>query len=313
MMMAQKNIFQVAKSAQKSGDKMYIIIGAGGFLGSYLIKTVLEKTDDNILAVSKTEKVYGAGNTRVNIFAGDLSFISYLNELAEEINKCENAKIIYTAACHNIDLVAEQPKNAYRMNVEIPEILLNQINGFSKLLFTSSDTVYGEGGKYLFKENDKLSPLSIYGEQKVKAEKVFISHGGTALRLPLMFSQSLAPTKEHFGDFVMKSLKAGKKIQMLNGAYRSTLDYGTVADIIVKLCGQKELSQIINIAGDESFSKYELSVRFAESYGLDTSLIDGVDDFGKPAADGAKRADSTLMSNELLKSILNTDEIKIKF
>ena len=33
---------------------MYAIIGANGFLGAYFIKNILDKTQDNILAVART-------------------------------------------------------------------------------------------------------------------------------------------------------------------------------------------------------------------------------------------------------------------
>ncbi len=301
------------KSAQGSGDEMYVVIGAGGFLGSHIIKSVLENTTENILAASKCGEVYSGDNRRVNVFPGDLTDFDYLKQLAEKINSQKNVKIIYTAACHNIDYVAQKPDIAALLNIKVPEKFLPMLRETEKILFTSSDTVYGDGGDYLFKEDDELSPLSIYGEQKAQAEKVFISHGGTALRLPLMFSKSIAPTKKHFCDTLFENLQNRKMTQLVTGAVRSTLDYGTVADIVVKLCNEASLPSVINISGDESFSKCELGVRFASCNGLNTALIESVAAFGEPPKTGAKRADSTLMSNELLKKILKTNEIKIKF
>ena len=32
---------------------MYVIVGATGFLGTYLIKNILEKTEDSVLAVAR--------------------------------------------------------------------------------------------------------------------------------------------------------------------------------------------------------------------------------------------------------------------
>lgn len=290
---------------------MFVITGAGGFLGANLIKCILENTDEKIIACARNENVYSACDERVTVLSGDLTDENYLTRVAEQINKNENVKIIWTAACHNIDYVAQNPDEAHYFNVTVPKKLLEKVKSFEKLMFTSSDTVYGEGGAYRFRENDELKPVSVYGRQKAEAEKVFIEKGGTALRLPLMFSRSLVVTKKHFCDIIYENMKNGVVTKLVTGAVRSTLDYGTVAGIIIELCGKKELPDVINIGGDNDLSKYRLGVLFAECNGLDKTLLMPVASLGE-AAEGAKRADSTVLSNELLKKILGRDEIKIR-
>lgn len=300
------------KSAQGfTGDNMYVIVGAGGFLGSHLIKAVLEKTDEKILALARTGNVFSAESNRVTVMKGDLTDEAYISYVAEKI-KNENLKVIYTAACHNIDYVAAHPDEAYHMNVTVPCEFLEKIGKTDSLLFTSSDTVYGEGGSYAFREEDELSPLSTYGRQKLEAEKVFIAHGGKALRLPLMFSESISPVKKHFCDTIRENLRNKIPTKLVTGAVRSTLDYGTVADIIIELSGIQNVPDVLNIAGEDPLSKYELGVLYARSVGADTSLIVPVESFGDPPVYDARRADSTVMSNEKLKKLLGREEIKIK-
>ena len=289
---------------------MYVIIGAGGFLGSELIYSVLEKTEDKVLAVARNQKIAKNENDRVEIFTGDLCDFSFLDTLAEKINKNENVKIFWTAACHNIDFVAENPDIARVMNIDIPEYLLKRVTA-EKIFFTSSDTVYGEGGAHLFKEDDVLCPISIYGEQKAAAEKLFISFGGVALRLPLMFSFSKAPSKKHFCDTVAENLLSGKETTLTTGFFRSALDYKTVADIMVELSLKTELPDILNVAGDKSLSKYQLGLLLSEKLGCDASILVPAEKWGD-FKEGALRADSTLLDNSLLKCILGRGEIKIK-
>ncbi|MBR5232991.1 MAG: sugar nucleotide-binding protein [Clostridia bacterium] len=290
---------------------MFVITGAGGFLGSYLIKCILDNTDEKIIACARNKSVFSAENERVSVLCGDLTDKNYLSHVAEKINENENVKIIWTAACHNIDYVAKNPDEAYYFNVTIPSMLLEKVKTFEKLMFTSSDTVYGEGGAYAFREDDELKPISVYGSQKAEAEKVFVSKGGTALRLPLMFSRSLSVTKKHFCDIIYENLKNGEVTKLVTGAVRSTLDYSSVAEIIIGLCRKNELPSVINISGDDALSKFELGILFAECNGLDKSLLEPVASLGE-TAEGAKRADSTVLSNALLKKILEKDEIKIK-
>lgn len=289
---------------------MYVIVGAGGFLGSELINSVLEKTDENILAVSRNRNVANCENKRVEILEGDLCDFSFLDSITKKISTFENIKIFWTAACHNIDFVAENPDIAGHMNIEVPEYFLQRVNNAKKIFFTSSDTVYGEGGNYLFKEDDKLCPISIYGEQKADAEKLFISFGGVALRLPLMFSFSSAPSKKHFCDQVAQNLLSGKETTLTTGFLRSALDYKTVADIMVELSFKDGLPDILNVAGDESLSKYQLGLMLAEKLGCDASTLVPAEKWGE-FGKGALRADSTLLDNSLIKKILGREEIKI--
>lgn len=289
---------------------MYVVIGAGGFLGSHIIKSILENTDKKVLAAARSENFFGFGNERVIPCIGDVNDKNYLDKLIGEINNTENADIFYTVACHNIDFVAEVPEKAAKMNIEIPAYFTGKLKSFNNLFFTSSDTVYGEGGTHLFTENDQLVPISIYGRQKAEGEKIFNSVGGSALRLPLMFSESVAPAKKHFCDIVCDNLKNGREIQLSTGFLRSALDYKTVADIILKLCDLPEIPEKLNIAGDESLSKYDLGLMLAEKLSADKELIIPTKSWGEFKT-GAERAECTLIDNSLLKKILNIDSIRI--
>lgn len=290
---------------------MFVVIGAGGFLGSQIIKSILENTDEKVIAAARNENFFGFGNERVFSCIGDMSDRCYLDRLIGEINNAGNTDIIYTVACHNIDFVAENPDVAEKMNTQIPGYFTKGIKSFNKLFFTSSDTVYGDSNSCLFSENDELNPVSIYGRQKAEGEKIFNSVGGTALRLPLMFSESVSPAKKHFCDVVSESLENGKAIQLSKGFLRSALDYKTVAELILKLCEYPEIPAILNIAGDESLSKYDLGLMLAQKLSADKNLVEAAEFWGEFKS-GAERADCTLMDNSLLKKILGIDSIRIK-
>lgn len=289
---------------------MFVVIGAGGFLGSEFIYSVLKKSDEKILAVARSRNVACEENERVEVLTGDLRETAFLDEVAAKINTSDNVKIFWTAACHNIDFVAENPDAAHYMNVEVPEYLLSRIKNINKLFFTSSDTVYGEGGEYLFKEDDALSPVSVYGMQKAEAEKVFAKYGGVSLRLPLMFSFSKAPSKKHFCDTVAENLRNGRETTLVTGFLRSVLDYKTVADVTAELFYKESLPSVINVAGDESLSKYKLGLLLAEKLGCDASFIISAEKWGE-FREGAMRTDSTLLDNSLVKKILGREELKI--
>ena len=64
---------------------MYLIVGANGFLGSYLIKNILEKTNDKILA---TDLICPKNiNNRVEWFKCDITNLNDLNNLYAKTKK----------------------------------------------------------------------------------------------------------------------------------------------------------------------------------------------------------------------------------
>ncbi len=291
---------------------LYGIIGAGGFLGSWLIKKILENTDEEVIAAGRENKFFGKENKRVIPFSGDLRDSLYRKELTAVLNRKENLKIIYLAAVHNIDAVAEDPSAAYFFNISVLKEIVEKLNEQHKIFFASSDTVYGEGGEHFFKENEQLNPVSLYGEQKIQGEKIIESVSGTSLRLPLMFSHSVSPYKKHFCDNIVQSLSKGETVKLFTDSVRSTLDYGTAAQIILKLSAIKDkLPAVINIAGDVPISKYDLGIMLAEKYNFPKSLIVPEISEGK-FIKGAQRAKSTLMDNGLVKGLINEKNIQIK-
>ncbi len=289
--------------------ELYAVIGADGFLGSYLMKSILENTDDMILAASRSEQFYGKESKRVIPCTGDLRNKTYRLELVYKINSAEGTNIIYTAGESSIDRTADDPDKAHEINVDILDKIVSHLYNFGKLFFMSSDAVYGEGGQYRFKEKDSLSPLSIYAEQKIESEKIIGNNGGVSLRLPLMYAESLAPDKKNFYDTIVDMLRNNEEVPITVNAVRSALDFKTAADIIVKLCSYEgDLPPVINIGGDIPVSWYELGIGICNKINVSPSMIIPYmrkEEFAR----GAKRAQSTLMDNSLVKELLGMREI----
>lgn len=291
---------------------LFAVIGADGFLGSYLIRSILDNTEDNVLAFCRGGDCCGTDTGRVIPCSGDLLDKAYRLELTYKINSIPNTHVLYTAAVSNIDFAAQDREKSERLNVGVLREITSSLTTCGCFLFTSSDAVYGEGGDYRFRETDRPNPLSVYAEQKLSGEAIASSIGGTSLRMPLMFSKSLSPRKKHFCDTVTENLRSGRETQLITGGIRSTLDYKTAASLMVSLCllGQK-LPGIINIAGDAPFSRYELGLFLAKSLGMPEMLIVPVSPMGQ-FREGAVRPNSTLMDNTLLKKILGRRKIEMK-
>lgn len=292
---------------------MYIVIGANGFLGSYVVKSLVKNTDEEIIATyhGKKESLYSPRVNWVKLDVTDIDSIKKLEQLVENTAEC---RIFYFAACHNIDLVKREPDFARSINITALKSFLEVFSDAGCLYFSSTDCVYGENTKDIkaFKESDPTCPVSEYGKQKLDAENLVKSYGFNVIRLPFMIGPSLLENKKHFYDNITEKTANGESFTLADGLWRSALDYESVAEILVKLSFTKNVPQTLNLCGDESLSKYDVGVMIAKKHNLPMEHI-----IKTPEAEIMKlfyetRTSSTAMDNSLLKSVLSVDEIKIK-
>ncbi len=291
---------------------MYIVIGANGFLGSYVLKTLVSNTDGRTIATyhGKKESLFSDRVEWVKLDVTNNDDINNLADLAGDISDCN---IFYFSACHNLDLVKREPEFARSINITALENFLDTFKDAKNLYFSSTDCVYGENTEEtpFFKETDATSPVSEYGRQKLEAENLVTGYGFNVVRLPFMIGPSILQNKKHFYDNIVEKTVQGEDFTLADGLWRSALDYASVADILFKLTNKDNVPRILNLCGDDSLSKYDVGVMIAKKHNLPLEHI-----VKTPEAEIMKlfyetRTSSTAMDNSLLKSVLGIDEIKI--
>ncbi len=291
---------------------MYLVVGGSGFLGSYIIKNILEQTQDNVIATYTSNEPVKK-NDRLQWIKLDVCDVEALKQLNKQI--VPQTKIIYLAAYHHPDKVEENPQLAWNINIVALANAINILDKASCFYYSSTDTVYGEGDKsFSFKEDAPLNPVNLYGKHKVLAEQITLAHGGNVIRFPFIIGTSLVEHKKHFFDFIKSDLEQGKIVEMFEDSYRSTLDFNQCAKLLVMLiekCGACS-EKILNIAGDDVLSKYDVALLMAEKYGLDKKLIKPISVKQNNAIFKAKRANSAVLDNTKIKKILNLKEIKLE-
>ncbi|MBR4470681.1 MAG: sugar nucleotide-binding protein [Erysipelotrichaceae bacterium] len=290
---------------------MYSIIGANGYLGSYMKKVILEDTNEGLICVDlnipETEK-----EDRVRWVRCDITDRRIVDSVLEELSKYENLKIIYLAAYHNPDLVEQNKQLAWNINVTSLSYFINQADFAKEIYYPSTDSVYGESVDfYHFKEGDPLNPVNVYGHNKCAAEAILVHKGRNVVRFPFLISPSLAG-KPHFYDRIVESLRNDQPFEMYEDSYRSSLSFENAARLTVTLIEKENRHPIVNVCGDKDLSKYDVGLMIAEREGFSKDLIVPIN-MGEIVVEGfvTKRATSTLMDNALLKQILDLDYVDI--
>ena len=236
---------------------MYAIIGANGFLGSYLIKSILENTGETIIATARNVDIVQK-NPRVEWVYCDVEDDRSVLALADKIKHGPLCRMIYLAAYHHPDMVAKNPKIAWNINITALSGFLNEMENLSCFFYPSTDSVYGEGEDgYHFKETDSLSPVNLYGVHKAAAESLVNWYGYHVVRYPFLIAPSLLTHKKHFYDVIVQRISQGRPIEMFMDSKRSSLDFGTAADLLIRATQRysQDMPKIMNLSGDEDLFK----------------------------------------------------------
>ena len=287
---------------------MYAIIGANGFLGSYVQKIILEDTQEDLLCVDLRIK---EDTERVKWYECDITDQQAVDELLKLLSTYEELKIVYLAAYHNPDLVEKNRELAWKVNVISLRYFIEHCPFAKYIYYVSTDSVYGESeNRYHFKEGDPLNPVNYYGENKVAAEQIMRQNGRNVVRFPFLISPSLAD-KPHFYDQIVNALRNGEEFEMYADSYRSSLSFENVARLLIALIEHGNTEPVVNVCGDQDLSKYDVGKMIAIREGLDPDLIVPITMEKKMAGFETKRATSTLMDNSLLKRILNLEFVDI--
>lgn len=294
---------------------MYLIVGASGFVGSYAIREILEKTTDRILATDKN--IEGQKNTeRVEWIPCDITVHEDLCKLNERLKKEEPVKIVYLAAYHNPDLVLANPHIAWNINITALSDFLNTVENVKCLFYSSTEMVYKPGEmNVFFKEDTEKKPINAYGRHKMVAEQLVMGYGYNVVRFPFMIGPSILPGKKHFYDVIVETIQNGKTIEMFEDNFKTALDFATAVQTLIALMEKytEEMPKVLNIAGDEVLSKYDIGIKIADKYGCSRDLIVPISMQNDTKIFTEKRANCTLLDNTAVKEALGIEELKLQF
>lgn len=134
------------------------------------------------------------------------------------------------------------------------------------LAFASSDQVFN-GLTPPYRENDSLSPINLYGEQKALAElEVLKRYPKAAIcRMPLMFGAA-PPTASSFLQPFLQKLRNKQELKLFTDEIRTPAS-GTTAAKGLLLALQK-VQGIIHLGGKERISRYEFGRLMIEIFAL---------------------------------------------
>lgn len=177
-----------------------LITGGAGFFGSVLVQRLLDAGSE---CVSLDLQPHETTHPMLRTVQGDVRDASLLDELCRQHR--------FDAVFHCAAVLAHAVKDKdflWSSNVEGARALGRVVaaRGVPKLVFISSNCLWGEAFPRPVTEDDEPRPVEIYGRSKWEAEKVLLGHAGDldviVLRSPTIMGEGRLGLVSILFDFI---------------------------------------------------------------------------------------------------------------
>lgn len=211
-------------STTHSSVKKLLITGASGFLGWYLCQE----------AHRQGWQVHGLYHTHAypipNVTLHQINLTDF-EQMKGAIAHIQPDAIIHAAAQARPNLCETDSDAAYAINVTASLNLAGlcgdglqkkEGKGAIPCIFVSTNQVF-DGTQAPYRETDPVSPINVYGEQKVTAEAGMLERNPQTLvcRMPLLFGN--APNAPSFLQGFLERLQAGDPLNLFTDEFRTPI------------------------------------------------------------------------------------------
>jgi dTDP-4-dehydrorhamnose reductase len=199
--------------------------------------------------------------------------ITSSKEVKNVVSGLEPDAIINCAAMTNVDACETEREQAWRINVEAVEHLIEAARRVgARVLHVSSDYVFdGKSGPY--NEDARPEPISYYGKSKLASENALRSSGIDYLiaRTMILYGYA-AGVKQNFALWLIQALEKGQAVRVVDDQYGNPTLADDLAHVLVSAI-ELERTGIYNVAGRDIVSRYEFALTLARVFGFEQRLV----------------------------------------
>ncbi len=252
-------------------QKNILITGSNGLLGQSLLKNFSGKYV--VSGCDLSEESYNM-NDLFNIYYP--LDITQRDQIQRFFAEHKPEIIINAAAFTDVDRSEEQRDLCWAANVRGVEWIIEAVKEYSPVFVQISTDYVFDGKEGLYRETDKINPISYYGHTKLAAEKIVRSSGLEYIIARTMILYGVGQkVKNNFVLWVIGQLKRGKKIQVVSDQTGNPTLVDNLSEAIYRLLKIREYG-VFHIAGSEICTRLEFARRIAKIFKLDDSLIEEI-------------------------------------
>lgn len=192
--------------------------------------------------------------------------------LAREFEAIKPQVVVHAAGLTNVEECENSPQMAQRVNVELAANVAQACARLRlPLIHISTDHLF-TGESPLVDESYMVAPVNVYARTKAEAEQRVLEAHPQALVIRTNFYGWGTSYRHSFSDFVIETLRSGKRLTLFNDVFYTPILAETLALASHELISLKA-NGIFHVVGDERISKYEFGLKIAQQFHLDSSLI----------------------------------------
>jgi UDP-glucose 4-epimerase len=247
-----------------------LVTGGGGFIGSSLVRGLLERGDD-----VRVLDNFSTGNRR-NILdiADDIEVVEGELRSYERVhNAIRGVEVVFhLGALPSVPRSVQDPLTSSAVTIEgtLNVLLAARDEGIRRVVFASSSSVYGQSGTLPRAETAYPDPISPYAVAKLAAEKFCISFNRVydletvALRYFNVFGPRQDPTSQYAAvvPLFISRIRAGEPVQIFGDGNQSR-DFTYVANVVegnIRAADAPEASgAVLNLATGRQATVNELA------------------------------------------------------
>jgi len=245
-----------------------LITGASGLYGSKLAEIATARNYQVYSGYSRDQPAYGA----------PIQFdVSDKNRVEEVFKKVNPEVVVHAAALTDVDKCEINKELAWKINVEGTRNIAEAVktnNAF--LAYISTDYVFnGETGQYM--ETDSVDPINHYGFTKLKAEELVkdLVDEYCIARASVIYGATPAADKVNFALWLLNKLKKNEQVKIVTDQWNSPTLNTNLAGMTLEII-ERKLTGTFHLSGATRISRYGFAKQVAETFDLDSNLINPI-------------------------------------
>lgn len=247
-----------------------LVTGSNGLLGQKIIYALRNRADVKCISTSR-------GDNRMKAKDGYIYESMDITDLSSVMDVFEKYKpdvVIHTAAMTNVDACESNRDDAWLLNVQSVEHIVEACKKYgTHLVHLSTDFVFdGRNGPYV--ETDEPNPLSFYAHTKYEGEKLIEKSGIPAaiLRTIIIYGVVDDNSRSNVVLWALNSMKKQKEITVINDQFRSPTLAEDLADACIS-AAMKKAKGIYHVSGREVMNILDIVRVVADFFELDQKYI----------------------------------------
>lgn len=230
------------------------LVGSSGYIAEYILKKFMEEPEiESVLKLDKTDEA----DAYIDLANPE----NFNYKLLDDIDY-----VVFTAAISGPDQCAKEYDACWNINVTGTSYFIKEaIKRNCRVLFFSSDAVFGDIPGKIYDEESETLAFTPYGKMKKAVEDEFKCNSNfKAIRLSYV-----ASAKDKYYTYLLKCIRNNEIADIFHPFYRNTTVISDVVDIVTyfALHWDDFGPTFLNVAGKELVSRVRMADELNRFYG----------------------------------------------